>query len=82
MSAIEDRIEAAREAAWDEIGDAHTMRHHRDAIEAGVIAATRVEITEAVVDAFKRFGHPLPLAPNIMPALRAAFEAAGFEVIE
>jgi hypothetical protein len=49
----------------------------REAIEV----ATQVRISEAVIDAFKRFAHPLPLEPNIVPALTAAFEAAGLEVL-
>jgi hypothetical protein len=45
-------------------------------------AATQIKITADVVMAFKRHAHPAPLEPNIVPALRAAFEAAGFEVVE
>lgn len=74
MSEIEARRQRAREAFYDTVairddGDV------RPPIEAAIGAATRVKITAEIVAAVHR--------PGLLTdedALRAAFEAAGFEV--
>ena len=88
MSEIDDRRQRAREAAWDEIGDAHTMRHHDDAIESGVIVATQVKITDEHVRLMYAAGNGMP-SETVAEVLakgrvRAAslLAALGFEVIE
>lgn len=77
-----DRRQCAREAAYDSEPNDQTMHYDGGSMEMAIETATRVKITEDIVDAFKRFAHPAPLEPNIRPALSAAFEAAGFEVEE
>lgn len=88
MSEIDDRRQRAREAAWDEIGDAHTMQHHRDAIESGVIVATQVKITNEAIEAFGhawRAADPSPTretGARRRAGLTAALTALGLDVIE
>lgn len=77
--ALEERRQTAREAFHDARADAAVVAVEVG-IEPAIEAATRVRITEEIIDAFKAYAHPAPLEPNIVPALTAAFRAAGFEV--
>jgi hypothetical protein len=62
-----DRRQAAHEAA--EIADPESR------VTAAIQTATRVRITPEVIKEFKRHG-------NFEAGLRAAFTAAGFEVVD
>lgn len=71
-TALDDRRQRAREAAYDArmsaAGDDDV------AITVGIETATRVQITSEMLDAMN------PAVGNRETRLRAAFEAAGFEV--
>lgn len=57
-----------------------------DAVKEAALAVgaalSRVTITEASIDAFKRHAHPVPLEPNIRPALTTFLRELGLEVTE
>lgn len=82
LEARSERRQATREAYWDSFGGPPTAANTMSgaALEAAIETATRVRVDDDIVAAFKQYGHPLPLEPNIIPALTAAFRAAGFEV--
>jgi hypothetical protein len=84
MSALEDRRQAAREAAHDEIGDGCTLRSDAyRAIESAIETATRVRITPEIMNAFNMEAIKSYEEAGGDPdaaGLRAAFLAAGFEV--
>lgn len=78
-SPLADRRQRAREAFWDTSG--HTMTGARDGIEEAVETATRVQLSADVMSAARgafedRYGG------HVGPIIKAAFEAAGFEVVE
>jgi hypothetical protein len=75
MSALEDRRQAAREAYHDatDLPEKFSQYGLTDAIET----ATRVRITPEIIDAATRVARG---SWTFGPAVRAAFEAAGFEV--
>jgi hypothetical protein len=76
MSALEDRRQAAREAGWDAtVG--WSQESTAAALDAAVETATRVRITPEMIDAATRVARG---SWTFGPAVRAAFEAAGFEV--
>ncbi len=73
MSELEDRRQRAREAFYDRGYDEF------QAVEAAIETATRVRITPEILAAcHEPSGYLLPA--YIRDILRAAFEAAGFEV--
>lgn len=79
-SALEARREAARQAAEDRYADWHGRLPNDVAmkpVNAAIETATRVTITPEIVAAVHR-----PGTSTDEDALRAAFEAAGFEVTE
>jgi hypothetical protein len=73
MNARDDRFERARDAAYDAPGAVESQMPN---VDAAIETATRVRITDEVLTAF-RGNEGLRVH-----ALRAAFEAAGFEVVE
>lgn len=75
MTAIDDRFRRAREAYWDSPEGMAAA-----ALESAIEAAIRVQITDEVIAAagLARGGS----MPSDTAGLRAAFEAAGFEVVE
>lgn len=80
-----EQVEAARterrkqaEQAW--MDAAIDPDPERNCVTATIEVAARVRITPEIVGAFLGHAHPAPLWPNVIPALKAAFEAAGFEV--
>lgn len=81
VSAIEERRRKARDAGWDATcgWDAESVTAALDACSQ---AATQVRITDEMVEAFDIERNGSTDAGNIPAGLRAAFEAAGFEVIE
>lgn len=72
MSEIEERRQRAREAFYDVIETTHAD----SAIEAAIETATRVQITPELLATMD------PATGNREARLRAAFRAAGFEVVE
>lgn len=42
----------------------------------------KITITDGSIDAFKRHAHPVPLEPNVRPALAAFLRELGFEVVQ
>lgn len=54
------------------------LRYAAEAILRGL----KIPITEGAIDAFKRRAHPVPLEPNVRPALAAFLRELGFEVVE
>lgn len=75
MSELEERRQRAREAFHDTF--ALNDRTTSDALDECIETATRVQITPEVIDAYQGTG-----MPSLKAKLRAAFRAAGFEVIE
>jgi hypothetical protein len=76
-----ERQQRAREAGLDAYpSDGVPFAGPGAMLDAAIETATRVRVDADVIAAFKQYGHPLPLEPNIIPALTAAFRAAGFEV--
>jgi hypothetical protein len=82
MTSLDDRRQSAREAAHD-AATGNTSQYYRDraALAAAIEAATRVKITPEVIDAFIRSPEDYEHGDVANP-LRAAFRAAGFEVVE
>jgi len=76
MGALEDRRQNARVAASNAATRSPRYYELRAATEAAIEVATRVRITDEVINAFRA------QAGNYERGLRAAFETAGFEVIE
>jgi hypothetical protein len=76
VSALDDRRMAARKAYLHKSsGDPTNPSNVADGVDSAVGAATRVQITPEVMDAYyNATGTPIE-------RLRAAFAAAGFEVI-
>lgn len=73
MDALTDRRQRAREAYYDE--PEFSIRH----LDAAIEVATQVKITDDIVNAARRastIGFETP------SGIKAAFRAAGFEVIE
>jgi hypothetical protein len=75
MSALEDRRQAAREAYHDAPGGHATYPETR--LDIAIETATRVRITPEIIDAATRAARG---SWTLGRAVRAAFEAAGFEV--
>lgn len=78
MSAIEERRQRAREAFWDGAADESSLSGGHpflNALGTCVETATRVKLTDEVMWAAGVHG-------ATPAAIRAAFAAAGFEVIE
>jgi len=71
VSALDDRRQQAREAGWDAIVDVGA----REALETAIETATRVRITQEMIDAYSA-------ESNIDDGLAAALRTAGFEVEE
>ena len=74
MSALDDRRRAALEAWSDSYSAPDTAT--LDALDAAIDSATRVRITPELLATMD------PAIGNRETRLRAAFEAAGFEVVE
>lgn len=84
MTAIDDRRQLAREAGHDLAGPS-IIGDNVAAIEAAVETATSVKITAEIEAEFRAaaFGHGgLMTGEDLRRGLTAAFEAAGFEVVE
>jgi hypothetical protein len=79
MSALDARRQAAREAYWDVPGG-HTAYPERW-LDVAIETATRVRITPQIILAFTAAA-PESLTDDLTAPFRAAFEAAGFEVVE
>ena len=82
MNEHKDRRQNAIEAAYDSpfLSDAARMSATvRRMIDEAITVATRVKITDEIVQAFT---DDPDLWPSIEAPLRDAFRAAGFEVIE
>ena len=76
-SEIEDRRQRAREAYWDSISDrAERM------LDTAVEVATQVRLTNDIIEAAQNAFPILRDVDEGAVMLRAAFTAAGFEVIE
>lgn len=75
--AIGNRRERAREAFWDAGG---TVRE--TSIDKAVEVATRVEITDEVIDEAKLNWSGCDCRDCLHEIVNAAFRAAGFEVIK
>lgn len=80
MSAVDDRRNRARDAFYQEmiIGDQVAVR----ALDNVVNVATRVRMTHEIVLAFIQAPDTGADQDDITGPLRAAFEAAGFEVVQ
>lgn len=78
-SSLEIRQQIARLAAERAAGSSPAYYATRAATEAAIKSATQVQITHEVVMAFIEAPDS---GDDITGPLRAAFEAAGFEVIE
>lgn len=78
MSALDDRRQAAREAAHDglDLPDLATRQAIDDAIET----ATRVRITPEIIDRFMSHDEGGGCDMDVREALTDAFTSAGFEV--
>lgn len=66
MTALDDRRQDALETYYDDDND----------VQSAIETATRVQITPKIIEAYAHSG----AAFNIGDGLKAAFEAAGFEV--
>lgn len=76
-----DRRQRAREAAQDvEAANHGDLMSGVHAVEAAIETAMRVQITPEVIEAFDIERNGSMDAGDIDAGLRAAFEAAGFEV--
>lgn len=88
MSPLGERRQRAREAFDDEVvaGPRHPMVAVTSAREAAIETATRVRVTPELLDVFGRAWHEADEQGTHVPGarraagLKAAFEAAGFEV--
>jgi len=79
VAALAARRQIAREAAWD---DAVSQSTQIPDVEAAIETATRVRVTDEIVEAAQ---HAFPVLRDIAEGkrmLEAAFAAAGFEVEE
>lgn len=76
MSEIEDRRQRAREVYWDVLGTRSAEVAAQEAIET----ATRVKITDEMIQVFRRNMKPTASADYITEKLATFFTAAGFEV--
>lgn len=83
MSAIEERRQRAREAAYDQM-PVERMASSAWDIERAIEVATRVQISPDLIRAAQNATEcdPAECDPCIEAAVRAALEAAGFEVVE
>lgn len=75
---LEDRRQAAREAAYVATANSSPYYELKAATEAAIESATQVKITQEVISAGK------PVVPWLTEAerIKRVFEAAGFEVVE
>jgi hypothetical protein len=73
MTALDDRRQSAREAFYDTYADGTYVEVR--GVEEAIEVATRVRITQELIDAYSA-------TDNIDDGLRAAFRAAGFEVVD
>jgi len=78
MTALDDRRQNAREAGWDAIVDVGA----REALEVAIETATRVQITDEIVERMRVAVDSWTWREDTEALARAAFEAAGFEVVE
>lgn len=69
---LDDRRQAALETYFDEDND----------VQAAIVTATRVKITEDIIEAAQQAGPFWNSVDEARPVLTAAFRAAGFEVTE
>ncbi len=79
MSAIEDRREAACDAFYDTPG---CVSDPDSALTPAIESATRVRITEELIEIFDVERNGSTAAGDIRAGLTAVFLAAGFEVVE
>lgn len=79
MSALEERRAKAQETFWN-----HEPRGTMSAVDDAIESATRVQVTGDVFDtAYRAYDdNGDPHSSAIGAAVRAAFEAAGFEVTQ
>lgn len=79
-TAIDDRRQSAREAAQDSADV--TQSWALGAIEVGIEVATRVKITDDIIETAQQAEPFWNSVDEARPVLIAAFRAAGFEVVE
>lgn len=72
MDALTDRRQRAREAYYDE--PEFSIRH----LDAAIEVATQVKITDDIIHAACQYA----TVADMTSAIKAAFRAAGFEVVE
>jgi hypothetical protein len=75
MTALDDRRQNAREAFWDDWGG-EVMPGSAESFDVAIEVATRVQITPELLATMD------PALGNRERRLKAAFRAAGFEVVE
>lgn len=81
----QDRRQRATEAYWDDFGGPHLSAantHSGHALEQAIHVATRVQITPEIEDAAEQasgYGGDIS-KDTYRSVIKAAFEAAGFEV--
>lgn len=84
MSALDERYQRARDAAYDAAANEPSDRFARVLIETAIETATRVHVDDAIVQASRPPGPRLTPGSVVWTRMRAkivrAFEAAGFEV--
>lgn len=82
----QDRRQRATEAYWDDFGGPHLAAantHSGHALEQAIHVATRVQMQGDVYDAaYRAYDDNDPHSRALEAAIKAAFEAAGFEVVE
>lgn len=77
MSALEERRQRANETFWN-----HEPHGTMAAVDDAIQVATRVQMTHEIVLAFIQAPDTGADHDDIAGPLRAAFEAAGFEVVQ
>ena len=77
MSEIEDRRQRARDAFYETPG---CVADPDTALTAAIETATRVKITDEMIQVFRRNMKPTASADYITEKLATFFTAAGFEV--